>query len=153
MKKIIAFILTALFLAVFVCGCKSEYRRKYVSRVLDTDLTDGVLVFESDSHSGFHGDGVLNVCIKLGNDIQLNENWHSLPLGDELNKLLYDKDGFNFALNYGIPDVENGFYFFDDRFEGDEDKGENILNRGAFNFTYAVYDADSNTVYFLKVDT
>lgn len=34
-----------------------------------------------------------------------------------------------------------------------EDKSENILKRSSVNFTLAVYDTKTNTLYFAEIDT
>lgn len=54
-----------------------------------------------------------------------------------------------------IPPVKNGYYFFYDRASestnpyGDSD----VLNRYSFNFTIAIYDADTKQLHYVEFDT
>ena len=46
----------------------------------------------------------------------------------------------------------NGFYRLIDR-HSDAGDGQNLLERASLNVTLAVYDADSDTLYFCEMDT
>ena len=54
------------------------------------------------------------------------------------------------------PKVENGYYFFMDR-QTDEDEDiyddSSVLGRSSYNFTVAVYDTDTDTMHYFKLDT
>ena len=51
--------------------------------------------------------------------------------------------------------VENGWYRFIDRHAQSYDSADEseVLERGSFNFTLALYDADRNELYYLTLDT
>ena len=48
--------------------------------------------------------------------------------------------------------IANGFYRLIDR-HSDAGDGQNLLERASLNVTLAVYDADSDTLYFCEMDT
>lgn len=49
-----------------------------------------------------------------------------------------------------LPEIRSGYYRLIDRqSENDTD----ILERDSFNYTLAIYDADTKTLYFCEVDT
>ena len=50
------------------------------------------------------------------------------------------------------PGIANGFYRLIDR-HSDAGDGQNLLERASLNVTLAVYDADSDTLYFCEMDT
>lgn len=49
-----------------------------------------------------------------------------------------------------FPEISEGYYMLIDR---QEDKSQNILNRPSSNFTLAVYDTKTNTLFFAEIDT
>ncbi len=161
MKKALTIVLT-LFILFISSGCSSFYVKTHMSNVLGIELPKDVRIAIQDTHSGFHGDGVKTVSVYIPDEnsnaftqqIYSNENFKVLPLSDELNGLLYTSDNaeFNFAADNQIPKVENGAYFFLDRFDEDISQSK-LLERGAFNFTYAVYDKDSSILYYMEADT
>lgn len=46
--------------------------------------------------------------------------------------------------------VENGYWFFNDR---NNQKSLELLERSSFNFTLAIFDADTNILYVYELDT
>ncbi|HZK33691.1 MAG TPA: hypothetical protein VFD33_00085 [Bacillota bacterium] len=57
---------------------------------------------------------------------------------------------YNFADEVGMPKVENGYWFFNDRHK---EVSENLLERHSFNSTLAIPDTDSNVLYVYVLDT
>ena len=51
-----------------------------------------------------------------------------------------------------LPEVQNGYYRLIDR-HSDAGDGQNLLERFSLNLTLALYDTDSNTLYFCRLDT
>lgn len=49
-----------------------------------------------------------------------------------------------------FPEISEGYYMLIDR---QEDKSQNILKRSSLNFTLAVYNTKSNTLFFAEIDT
>ena len=73
--------------------------------------------------------------------------------GGEKNGINY---GYNFAEEAHLPEIKNGVYKFVDRYNGylkDRSDDSEILDRSSFNFSIAVYDLDSNTLYYFERDT
>ena len=54
-----------------------------------------------------------------------------------------------------LPRVSEGYYFFRDRFPEAEDPTDpaGALERGAFNYTVALYDEQSRSLYYYEMDT
>ena len=99
-------------------ACGSEDPAEEISRALHIDVSAGEEISSSDTHGGFHGDGISCVALQF-------------------------------------PDSQvaaNGFYRLIDR-HSDAGDGQNLLERASLNVTLAVYDADSDTLYFCEMDT
>ena len=54
-----------------------------------------------------------------------------------------------------LPEITNGFYLFYDRHgeSTDPSNDANLYNRGSYNFDLAVFDRDTNVLYYLVMDT
>ena len=54
-----------------------------------------------------------------------------------------------------FPKVENGYYYFYDRHSESKDHFDdtNVLSRHSFNFVIAIFDTDTNRLYYSKFDT
>ena len=123
---------------------------------------DYTVLYESNSHCGFNGDG--HYCIVLdcsdNNEKALKtiENWESLPLTDTLDNIVYGSfryNGSNIADTAHIPQIKNGYYKFVDRFPKHIHNGNDsdFLKRGAYNFSIALYDSDTDMMYYFELDT
>ncbi len=140
-----------------------------ISEVLDIDMDGGEIVTGSDSHGGFHGDGTAIFEIKFSTtDVQSriegNEKWNNLPLTDNLTALIYgletDEGSFGPLLQGEdnesiIPEVANGYYIFIDRHSqstNPQDDSE-VVDRHSYNFTIAIFDTDTQTLYYMELDT
>lgn len=129
-----------------------------ISEQLDVDVSAGTVVSEWDTHGGFHGDGTTFMEIRFSdggclNEIALSPAWAPLPLTPNLRELVSRlRDPEDAPL---LPHVSNGYYCFIDRFYTATDPKDdtNVLRRGSFNFTLAVYDADTNILYYIEEDT
>ena len=126
---------------------------------------DFTVVAEEDTHGGFRGDGDYYLILDCSGNVEaaLNiiEDWKPLPLSENLELLLYGgvKDGVSYGYNLcekaHIPIIQNGYYRFEDRnseAENVEDDSE-LLSRGSFNFSLALYDSDTNLFYYFEFDT
>ena len=97
--------------------------------------------------------------------IAANAAWTPLPLDETAQALAYGvtrEDGGE-VFSAGpyltddsgdplLPGIANGFYRLIDR-HSDAGDGQNLLERASLNVTLAVYDADSDTLYFCEMDT
>lgn len=147
-------------------ACTGQGTVEELSRTLSADLSQGTVVTEEDSHGGFHGDGERWVVLSLEEDISaaLEEaGWQELPLPASLEAALYsvtETEGER-TVTQGplfqreIPWVSNGYYFFWDRHSEAADPTDptELMERSSFNFTVALYDQDSQTLYYGEVDT
>ena len=119
------------------------------------------ILYAQDTHGGPHGDGDAKLVMRLKANDRLekrfseNPGWHPLPLPDEL-------AGAHFAgLFQGVAGLENGWYYFYDRndFYHRDGKAEDrydftgLHDQLSYNYTAAVYDADTNILCYLAVDT
>lgn len=137
-----------------------------LSQTLSVDLSQGTVVEEEDSHEGFHGDGERWVTVSLEEDISpaLEEaDWQELPLPQPLEAAVYgvtEEEGGQIIsegpyFQREIPPISDGYYFFRDRHSEavDPTDPEELLERMSFNFTVALYDRDSQTLYYGELDT
>lgn len=175
-KKIILFIMVVVLIIVllyysiyFDSSVKSENTAEsntvlnptlfFISKEVDVDCSGGIIEFENDTHGGFHNDGIAFYILEFENsdiinDITLNEYWSELPMDEELIELIdgrvRDENG-----NQYMPDIEEGYYFFHDRFAGNDIKGfvPGILEQHPGNFTIAIYDINTNKLYYCKYDS
>lgn len=142
-------------------------RQRRSPRALHIDVSAGEEISSSDTHGGFHGDGISCVALQFPNSqvadaIAANAAWTPLPLDETAQALAYGvtrEDGGE-VFSAGpyltddsgdplLPGIANGFYRLIDR-HSDAGDGQNLLERASLNVTLAVYDADSDTLIFLR---
>ena len=169
MKRFIAIILASVYI-LGLAGCQSnetDDTLEEISRMLGIDANSGEIVTGTDTHGGFHGDGTAFFEIKLSDTDatkEIEENWKEMPLTDNLTALVYGLEteaGSVGPMLHGgnnspfIPEVANGYYWFADRHSQSTDLQDDseVLSRYSFNFTLAVYDTDTQTLYYMELDT
>ena len=153
MKKIIV-LLIILFL---VTGCSNNN----VISNLGLNKDNCKIIEEKDTHSGFLGDGDYFAKIKCSKiEDKLNKKWKELPISEPLKEATEleqcnSKSCENIYERYNIPDIENGYYYFKDRHSESTNKYDDtdINNRPSYNFTFAILDKDTNTIYYYELDT
>ncbi len=143
---------------LLLTGCSFNNKLDYVSKKLDVNLDNCKIESETDTHSGFLGDGDYFSKITCSEDI--NINWKELPLSEELNRVMNleqcnDKDCKNVYDRYNIPNIENGYYYFLDRHSESKDKNndKDLNNRSSDNFSVGIYDKDNKILYYYELDT
>ncbi len=162
MKKfltpLVCFVLFASLLAA--CGAAGGGAAK----ALGLDLSGGREISNYDTHGGFHGDGTTCIAYRFDDDAVLGEierssAWSEFPLDDTVRVLVYGLSDGTAQIgpmlndNAGhpiVPEIRNGYYRLIDR---QEDTTTGILERYSFNFTLGLYDTDTNTLYFCKLDS
>lgn len=115
---------------------------------------------EKDTHGGFHGDGEAFVKVYFSNEqankfinkINENNHWNKLHMPERLRERVSNADEVE-----KIPNVENGYWYFIDRHTKTKDKyNYNEIfdsDRASLNFSVAVFDTDTNILYFYALDT
>ncbi len=150
-------------------GCSSQHLRKSISNEIGIHLPKKIEISSYDAHSGFNGDGTTFTMIKfkekdiekVRTNIKENDNWNELPLTENLQLIMYGGTKNNVEYMYhlakevGMPIVHNGYWIFIDRFDNlntlnDDSK---LFDRHSFNFTIAIYDTDTDILYYCKNDT
>jgi len=124
---------------------------------------DFIVVDEADTHGGFHGDGeyylILDCSENREKAVENIKGWKKLPLSSNLQLMMYGDEsgayGYNLAEVAKIPEVTNGYYYFCDRHAESTDSSDdtNLFARASFNFTLAIYDSDTDRMYYLEFDT
>ncbi len=133
-------------------------------RALQVDLPRDIQVAHwEDSHGGFHGDGCAYgefYTLRPGSFDPQAAGWQALPLSKDAETAFYGRtEEENGAVTtyvsplpegVAIPAVENGFWWFIDRQEG---QSGSVFDRASCNFTAALWDTDNEVLYYLKLDT
>ena len=125
---------------------------------------DFSVIEELDTHGGFHGDGsyhlILDCSANKQDAAEKVSTWNTLPLSENLALIMYGghKDGmwygYNLAEEANIPTIENGYYIFQDRHSDSRDTADDsaLFDRTSFNFSIAIYDSDTNIMYYFEFD-
>ena len=174
-KQISSAIMAVLALLLTACGIRSARSvQDEIAVTLGLDLTGCEVASSWDDHGGFHGDGTAFAELKCSDSgvldqIMEDSDWKAFPLDRTAQALVYGvteqtgteetgitvyqtgpylTDGEGDPL---IPEIRAGFYRLIDRHAqaGETD----LLGRASLNFTLALYDTDTNTLYFCEMDT
>ncbi len=159
-KKLIIFIsILAIAIILIVVEFKvSEYRRIAMDIGIYVPLS--CEMYYKGTHAGFHMDGEIYSRVYFNNrqakrfikKIKGNEHWNKLPMSAELQEeVTIDKFGDNMEL----PIIENGYWFFLDRHSKAMNKYDEkaIYDRHSYNYTVAIFDTDTNILYYYELDT
>ena len=123
------------------------------------------VVEEKDTHGGFVGDGsyylILDCSDNTEDALSIVADWNELPLSENLNLIMYggEKDGKTYGYDLSeeahMPVIENGYYYFEDRHSEAKDVSDDseLFSRASFNFSLAVYDSETNRLYYFEFDT
>ncbi len=162
MKKLLIHITSLIIGAcIIACSIGEGASRDYFGFCKE----DFVILEETDTHSGFHGDGSYHLILDCSENkdkaTEILREWIELPLSENLNLIMYGgkKDGtiygYNLAKEAKIPQIENGYYYFCDRHSESTDSKDAsaLFDRGSLNFSIAVYDSDTDMMYYFEFDT
>lgn len=168
MKKTYILLLMVILVFTTMTACSSNDVNR-ISKVIDIDISSGTISDTQDSHGGFHNDGLMITRITftddteaLENEIRNNNLWRQLPLSENISTFFYgdeeESGGTYISGEEGkplLPNIENGYYFFKDRNSESKNPSDDseILRRLSFNFTVAIYDYDTKTIYYVVLDT
>lgn len=158
---------------IFVAGCNKNDILSEMSENMEIDVSNGTIVNDTDSHGGFHGDGLRVAQISFDDDtileeIENSDHWSTMPLSENITALVYGiaYEEENSEKSVGpyltdeegktvIPEIQNGYYYFYDRHPECKEPYEDmdVLGRGSFNFILALYDTDNKVLYYVEFDT
>lgn len=158
-----------LIMMLSLAGCGNSDIQGNLSDSLEIDVSKGMVLSDSDSHGGFHGDGMMFQAISFDDnnvldEIKDNDNWKPMPLSENITALVYGVDDEVSSIgpyltdengNAIIPEIQNGYYYFYDRHSESKDpyNDEYVLGRASFNFTLSLYDSDNHVLYYVEFDT
>lgn len=124
---------------------------------------DFSVIEELDTHGGFQGEDshylILDCSDNKEKALEIVRDWKKLPLSKNLNHIMYGEEDINFEINLAeeahIPKIENGYYIFVDSQAEGKDNGDDseLFNRYSFNFEIAIYDCDTDRMYYFEFDT
>lgn len=160
--KRILFIFANIMLCCIWISCSAKNSGSTVSRELGIDADGGSEILNYDTHSG-NGDGISCIAMTFRDDnvlqqIDNNSSWKEFPLDKAVETLVYgisngdSSTGPFLTDNNGktlVPQILNGYYILIDRQNSDAA----ILERKSFNLSLGLYDTDTKTIYFCKLDT
>ncbi len=157
MKKI-GYLLFAIIISLLMVSCAQSDKSR-VSDELNLKLVKANQIMKYDDH-GAMGDETRFITFEFDSNDTLNQiksdsNWKKFPLDKTTKTLMYgDEKTSSYVTDNNsrllFPEISEGYYMLIDR---QEDKSQNILNRTSSNFTLAVYDTKTNTLYFAEIDT
>lgn len=145
-----------------------------LSDTLSVETDGGTVALYEDTHGGFHGDGstcctvTFDTASSPKEEIAGSSSWRSLPLTENLTAAAYglhwQEDDTEPAIGplamrkeslCYFPPIENGYYYFEDRSSEATHPGDDsaLFDRYSYNFTLAIYDTDSETLYYYELDT
>lgn len=162
-------ILAVLVLLLTACGVTST---DYIYDELKLNVSSGTVVSQSDTHGGFHNDGLRFISLEFEDETVLDEikdsgDWEEFPLSETAEALVYgiEYESEGMSVGYGpyltddegnamVPEIQNGYYrLIDWWIEEGRTTDTDILNRGAFNLSLGLYDTDTDTLYYFRLDT
>lgn len=161
--KYIKMITIAVLICLVFCACGITESQRTV--YFGFEISKFTVVEEKDTHGGFLGDGSYYLILDCSqNPSQAHEvikEWKELPLTENLDLVMYggkrnnESYGYNFAERAHWPTISNGVYKFVDRHSESVDEADdtNLLSRYSFNFSIAVFDLDTDTLYYFEMDT
>lgn len=169
MKRVLCILLSICLLCLSGCS-ESGSITEDISKTIGIDLANAEYATRIDTHGGFHGDGNTIVTMSVPSEsvleqIQSNPNWHSLPFTENLTAVVYGITEDTSSIgpyitvddtrNPAVPEISNGYYFFLDRHSQSTVPHDdtNVLSRPSFNLTIAIYDCDTEMLYYLEFDT
>lgn len=161
MKRVLAVVCAFVFLAALSSCLTSLQPDNYFG----FSKQSFVVVEEKDTHGGFVGDGAYYLILDCSDNtedaLSIVADWNELPLSENLNLIMYggEKDGVTYGYDLSeeahMPVIENGYYYFEDRHSEAKDATDDseLFSRASYNFSLAVYDSDTNRLYYFEFDT
>ena len=146
---------------IYIVFCLRYGKYIHISSKIEINIPLSAKLEYIDTHGGFHGDGETFAKVyltekqseKVKKNIENNENWKRLPMSENLQNDV----GQYLTAKMNMPSIENGYWFFLDRNSEAYNKyDENEMykeKRYSSNFSVAVFDIDTNILYYHETDT
>ena len=169
-----AFILVILSLLLGISGSRqlaNQFSTANMSQTLQVALAQGTMIENVDTHGGFHGDGQSLAVWKFDDNSALEQiltdsDWKELPMTDNLKALLY---GVVYDTGLSITEIGPCVDFSEEQLprfrtviiilwiarlnQKCMHSDAQIMERASLNFSIALYDVDTDTLYYIEVDT
>ena len=131
------------------------------------ELSGGVVTLFETSGSGFNGDGHDFVMMTFSEEdaaaleslMADAKGWHPYEDSELLDRIFFSRSAYCTSDAYAVPRPTEGWYFFRDTYNSqhgpdDENQWSTEGKTGILpNFTAAVYDSGSQTLYIYELDT
>lgn len=141
---------------------------KFLDDKIELDIKGCEVKENIDTH--FIGDGNVYITLDCSNKSEYItkqiSNWHKLPLSNVLKVAIYggnkNEETYHFGIledneDYYMPVIPNGFYYFVDKQNKEAEKHSDKYllddDRYSYNYYIAIYDMDTNKLYFIEDDT
>lgn len=159
---------SALCLLFALTGCTLlESSEAYVARQLSCRLPNAQCTLFADSHGGFHGDGDTLAILRFEDgaaaaDRMRSAGWHNYPLPEALEAELFGREtaqgrsGGWLREKFGLyPEITDGKWYFKNRQDGAANPYavSGLANAYSYNYTAALYNADTGILYYIEMDT
>lgn len=159
MKKIIQLLILAVIFGCILAGCDlaEPASRDYFG----FDLSKYTVVEKDSTHRALNGDGFYYLILDCSDDTdsarKIVEDWERLPLAEPLKAVMNTVFGEDSTVmdEAHWPNTENAVYKFFDRHTEATDPSDpsELMDRYSYNFTVALYDLDTDTMYYFEMDT
>ena len=156
MRNKLRCVLAAGLALTVLTSCGSSITKGEVSKALGISVSSGAVMEESDS-TGWFGDGIVYIVLNFSDQTCLDEirehaAWQPLPLSDTAAVLAYGDEHHmpylteeDQARTLLLPEIENGYYYYENR---SPESAAYIAN-----FTLAIYNTDTDTLYYCKYNS
>lgn len=166
MKKIFIVIVALLIIPLFGCSRDNDESIFYNIGLNKVENENIKLITKKERKSSFNGDGEDFYAYEIKNSnkiikqIKEKKDWKKLPLSENISNIVYGNNGYSpFIIdkegNKLIPYIKNGYYYFYNTSEDAKDKTADtyLKNSYSYNFIIAIFDTDTNMLYYAKLDT
>ncbi len=137
---------------------------KYLNDKIGIAIKDCKVVKNEEKRAG-NGDGDIVIILDCENNSLnfRNNDWKKLSLTKNIELRIYggEKDGIRYegsiSEDYDIPVISNGYYYFVDKQNKKSEKHNDkyLLDdeRYSYNYYIAIYDLDTDKLYYIEEDT
>ena len=141
---------------------KSTKVNRRIGKDLEIKVPYTLDFYYTDSHGGFHGDGVAlgRADVKDKDIARLLKNpkghWTKTPMPKELETILYGGESYysDLAKRLDMENIKNGYWMYIDRFGNKREyMKEKEIDRYINNYSIGLLDLDKKIFYYIKFDS